>query len=150
MLDCKVLELCQIDTGLEVPDAFGNLKAIFDKYSAMPEWAEAYVVFENYRIYSWKSDAHQWSAVHTVKIVGFVQVLANMYKKEAHHRMASVAKNFMDDSKLKMLGLYDVSKGQKHARDALRHAALQVIFPMPKSEFGKDKRPDKQSTNTST
>ena len=82
---------------------------------------------EDYRIYSHKSDTHKWSNVHTIKVVGLLEALAESLGCKYKLRMASEAKNFVTDDYLKDWGFW--RSGERHARDAIRHGIMQILFP---------------------
>lgn len=132
MYDYQIKELRQIETPIDdVPKCYKNLQAVFyemEEYRINMNLPPTETACEDYKIYEWKSDDHKWSGVHTIKVVGFVQVLADYFKTPITMRMAQVAKGFCTDEKLRMWGLYEKTVGQKHARDALRHACYHAIF----------------------
>lgn len=85
------------------------------------------VICEDYRVYSWKSDQHKWANLHTPKMVGAVQVLCHLYGiGEPVMQMAIEAKDFCTDEKLMQWGL--LKKGERHARDAIRHLCSYLLF----------------------
>lgn len=130
MKDFQLLELLQIPTGpkLTMHECYVNLLDKFDKYIDAPS-SSIQAAIEDYRIYDWKSESHSWSQVHTIKVVGLIQLLCGQYTTEYTMRMAAAAKGFCTDQKLEMWGLYDQTKGMKHARDSLRHACYHSIWP---------------------
>jgi len=132
MYDYEVKELRQIETPInDVPKCYRNLAALFmemEDYRIKMNLPPTESAIEDYKIYDWKSDDHKWSSVHTIKVVGFVQVLAHRHNAPSTMRMAQVAKGFVTDEKLRMWNLYAPTTGQKHARDALRHAVYHALF----------------------
>jgi hypothetical protein len=122
--NAKLVKWDQIETDTPLK-AWYNLGKIFEETKhQFPEGVD--VACEDYRIYSWKSKDHSWSAVHTIKVVGYVQILAHTHGFNLKMRMAQQAKAFMSDKRLEEWGLYQ--EGQRHARDAIKHAAFHVLF----------------------
>lgn len=136
MKDFEILELAQIETPInDVPLCYRNVDRVVAPY--FTAWGDRNptvgnpsmeVACEDYRIYDWKSDDHKWSGVHTIKVVGFVQAVCGNLGLPPTMRMAQTAKGFVTDDKLRMWNLYAPTAGQKHARDALRHAAYHALF----------------------
>lgn len=83
------------------------------------------IACEDYRVYSWESDKHKWAALHTPKLVGAIHAIAHIQGVVIHLRMAQEAKTLITDNKLMEWGLYE--KGERHARDATRHALLYLV-----------------------
>lgn len=87
----------------------------------------ALVVFEDYKVYGWKTDQHAWSGLHTPRLIGALETLLGVvHGIPFHKQMAHVAKGFCTDEKLTQWGYY--AKGQRHARDAVRHACYYILF----------------------
>lgn len=86
---------------------------------------QIHIAAEDYRVYSWKSDDHKWAQIHTIKVVGMVELAAGLLNIPLRMRMAQHAKNFVTDDRLKQWGLWQ--KGERHARDAIRHACLYIV-----------------------
>jgi hypothetical protein len=89
------------------------------------------VVCEDYRVYAYKSDEHKWADLHTPKLIGGIQTICHLRYKDiipCTFRMASEAKQFVDDEKLQAWGLWGETKGMRHARDAIRHAIFHLVF----------------------
>ncbi len=131
MFDLEVLLLKQIPTPKD--DVYGswkNLNDIISSYYTQYAGKRPQIPFEatceDYRVYSWKADDHKWSQVHTIKVVGFIQAICGHLSIPLSMNMASAGKHFFTDERLKQQGLYDVTVGQKHGRDALRHACNYV------------------------
>lgn len=59
--------------------------------------------------------------------IGVVRMFCQIYDKPVYFQSASVAKGFVPDAKLEMLGWYSLTKGMPHARDALRHLIYHLI-----------------------
>jgi hypothetical protein len=95
------------------------------------------IVCEDYRIYSWKSDDHKWAKLHTPQLIGAIKVLAHQLNIPLRFQLAVQAKNFCTDELLEKWGVY--VKGQKHARDAQRHALyLKMMGSKPYDGPGKE------------
>lgn len=89
-----------------------------------------FLVYENYKVYDWKTESHSWSQLHTSQFIGTIRTLCTLHDIPYHTQMAQQAKGFCDDTKLKEWGYYD--KGMKHARDAVRHACFYILFNLGK------------------
>lgn len=83
-------------------------------------------IFEDYRVYKWRLEQHSFSDLHTPKLIGMIQTVCIMQGVEYHKQMASVAKQFVTDDKLREWGFWQ--SGQRHARDAIRHACYYITF----------------------
>jgi len=90
------------------------------------EWEVFDIACEDYRVYSWESDKHKWANLHTPKLIGTIACVCWFNKIRASYRMAISAKQFVTDDKLVRWGLWQ--KGQRHSRDAIRHAVYHQIF----------------------
>ena len=84
------------------------------------------VVFERYAVYEWKTDQHSWSEIPTLQLIGAIKTLCYLRQIPIYQQTAQVAKQFVTDEKLEQWGLY--KKGQKHSRDAMRHACYYLLF----------------------
>jgi hypothetical protein len=83
-----------------------------------------HVVYEDYRVYTFKSASHSNSELHTPKLIGAIEM---MVRKRSHSKeMAQQAKMFVTDQKLEEWGYW--WKGKRHARDAMRHALYFLMF----------------------
>lgn len=122
--DYKLVGCGQLNTKT-VPYAYASLQPLFATTVNKADGTPIQVAIEDYRIYSWKSDDHKWAAVHTVKVVGLCELLCALYQLPHSLRMAQNAKMFVTDEKLKSWGLW--ISGQKHARDAVRHAVFHIV-----------------------
>lgn len=131
MYDFKIRELCQIPTGptLSVRECYENLEKAMDRHAPDDSEYEAQAAIEDYKVYDWKAEDHSWSQVHTIKVVGLIQLLCGQWVLPFKMRMAALAKGFVTDEKLKMWDLYEPTVGQKHARDSLRHACYHALWP---------------------
>ena len=85
-----------------------------------------HVVYEQYRVYSWKSDDHKWSNVPTLHIIGCIETLSILRGNSYSDQSAQVAKNFCTDEKLQRWDFYKT--GERHARDAIRHGCYYLLF----------------------
>lgn len=89
-------------------------------------WGINQIACEDYRVYAWESDKHKWANLHTPKLIGLILGVAWFNFVDVSLRMAIDAKQFVTDDKLEQWGLWQ--KGQRHARDAIRHAIYNQIF----------------------
>ncbi len=101
-------------------------EAISVLHRMIREWNIFEIACEDYRVYAWESDKHKWAALHTPKLVGAIQTVAWFNKAEVTLRMAIQAKQFVTDEKLVAWGLW--KRGERHSRDAIRHAVYHQIF----------------------
>lgn len=97
------------------------------------EHKPTFLVYENYLVYSWKSQDHSWAALHTPNLIGCIQMHCHQQKIRKATQMAQHPKQFVTDDKLREWGYY--IKGKKHARDALRHACFFLLFTFPKHKI---------------
>lgn len=84
------------------------------------------VVTEDYRVYSWKAKDHAWQGLHTPRLVGAIELICHDEDVQLVKQSAQIGKGFCTDDKLKAWGLYQV--GERHARDAIRHAVQYLLF----------------------
>ena len=84
------------------------------------------IICENYRIYGWATKQHQWAELHTPKLIGCIVCLAVLKGVPIQFQMAVEGKGWVTDQKLKAWGFYE--RGEKHARDAMRHACYYLLF----------------------
>ena len=95
------------------------------------QWADV-VVVEDYRIYRWRQKEHAWSDLLTTRLIGSIEVLATQCWDSSYENIpvikqpANVAKSFCTDAKLKEWDFWVT--GQRHARDAIRHACYFLLF----------------------
>ena len=94
-------------------------------YRGVTTWEHLRI--EDYRVYEWKASDHSWSPVHTLRLIGAFQIAAYRIGTPYSFCMASHAKKFWDDNKLKHFDLYP--KGLRHGKDALRHLLYYMLFP---------------------
>jgi hypothetical protein len=88
---------------------------LFQKLENMPINV---VLYEDYRLYSSHKSAMVNNQFETVQIIGVIKYIAGKRKIPVYTLMASAAKAFFKDDKLKNLGLYVTVT---HKRDAIRH-----------------------------
>jgi len=88
--------------------------------------APDFLVYEAYHIYAWRSNEHKFSEVPTLQIIGAIKTLSVQQGVMVGCQTAQTGKAFFTDDRLKSMNLY--VEGQKHARDALRHACQFVTF----------------------
>ena len=88
------------------------------------------IVFEDYRVYSWKADDHINASLHTPQLIGVIKCLAQLKDIKTHSQMAQQAKGFCTDDRLKEWLYY--MPGLKHGRDAIRHACYYLLFNLNK------------------
>lgn len=117
----SLLDASQLVTKEVDDQSFLVLKNYLDK------WPCDEVVIEDYRVYGWKTEEHSFAGLHTPKLIGMIITLCIIKGLPYTLRMAQPAKAFVTDEKLEAWGLFD--KGQRHSRDAMRHALFQLIFP---------------------
>jgi len=84
------------------------------------------VVCESYRVYGWKTESHANNELHTSQIIGIIRSICLDWGIPYAMQSAQIAKGFCTDEKLQQWGFWQT--GQKHARDAIRHAAYYQIF----------------------
>lgn len=84
------------------------------------------VVYERYMVYEWKTDEHAWNEVHTAQIIGILKYLALRARIPVVGQTAQIAKQFCTGEKLENWGFW--KKGERHARDAIRHACYFSLF----------------------
>lgn len=128
----KLTAAGQINTK-PIEEAVINITDLLDMYT--PDM----VVFEDYRVYKWKTEHHGGSELLTTRVIGCIETLCiqkqiyPIIKQPAH-----TAKGFCKDSKLKEWGLYIV--GERHARDAIRHGCYFLLFGQINSKDPKPPR----------
>lgn len=84
------------------------------------------IVIEDYRVYSWKTDDHAWQGLHTPRLIGAIEYICHNRGTPLTKQSAQQGKGFCTDDKLQAWGLYQ--KGERHARDAIRHAIYYLLF----------------------
>ncbi len=98
------------------------------------EYQPDMIVIEDYRVYKWRTKHHAGSDMLTTRVIGCIETLAlisqvpDVIKQPAH-----VAKGFCNDKRLREWNIY--KKGEKHARDAIRHGCYYLLFgPLKKAD----------------
>lgn len=129
----SLLKAGQLKTKVVNQDSLINLTTFFD--FIRPDE----VVIEDYRVYGWKTEEHAFAGLHTPKLIGMIITICIIRGLPYTLRMAQPAKAFVTDEKLEAWGLYD--RGQRHSRDAMRHAIFQMIFPGKDVSKDEDYRP---------
>lgn len=114
MIACGQLDTWPIENQVK------NFRALLNQYNPTQ------IVYEQYRVYEWKSDSHAWSDVPTLRIIGSIETFLLLNGIAYSHQTPQVAKHFVTDDKLKGWGLYE--RGQRHSRDAMRHATYFLCF----------------------
>ena len=84
-----------------------------------------FVIFEGYALSGAKAKAMTGSKFETVQVIGVVKWLCRKYEI-GWVEQTPAQKEFVDNERLKMLGLYD--KGMQHCRDATRHGVYWQLF----------------------
>ena len=85
-----------------------------------------FILYEDYKVYSHKLERHTFNPVFTVRLIGAIETWAQMHNIPTHKQMASTAKAFATDEKLKTWHFWE--KGMRHARDAIRHGCYFLLF----------------------
>jgi len=124
LVDCTQLRTKTVVEALPVMERF------FDTYALRRQW-NVVVVMEEYRIYGWKTEQHAWQTVHTIQFIGCIMTLCLQREIPFVFQGAGIAKKFCTDEKLKDWGFYE--RGQRHARDAIRHGAYYLCFGKPRA-----------------
>lgn len=89
----------------------------------------AVIVMESYQVYDWKKDEHSWSQIPTVQVIGCIKTICQIQGKPYYSQTAQVAKQFVTDEKLEKWGFW--KKGERHARDSMRHGIYWLLFGKP-------------------
>ena len=84
------------------------------------------VVCEDYRLYANRVNAQLGSQIPTIKIIGAIEYVCSQQRIRVIKVMASTAKGFVTNDKLKEWGFYQV--GKPHANDALRVGLHILLF----------------------
>lgn len=99
----------------------------------------AVLVIEDYRVYSWKTEQHANQRLLVPEMLGMTAAICASLDPRIpiRRQTANQAKTWMTDDKLKQWGLWQ--KGQRHARDAIRHALYYILFNEEKDLNAKSK-----------
>lgn len=100
-----------------------NIKPLM---ALMQEHNPDFIVYEDYKVYGHKVNRHINNPVHTVRIIGAIETYCQMNDIPSHKQMASTAKGFVTDNKLRKWDFWQ--PGMKHARDAIRHGCYLLLF----------------------
>ena len=84
------------------------------------------IAYEDYKIYPGLSKVHTLSGVPTLKVIGAIEFMCSHNKYQSISMMASTAKGFVSDLKLKEWGFY--KKSLNHGRDAVRVGLHTLLF----------------------
>ena len=95
-------------------------------YDLFAEIQPDFILYEDYKVYSHKLDRHSFNPVFTVRLIGVIETYCQVEGVATHKQMATTAKNFCTDDKLKQWGFWQ--SGMKHARDAIRHGCYFLLF----------------------
>lgn len=77
------------------------------------------VVMEEYRVYAHKTEDHAQNDMHTSRLIGAIECLCVLRGVPYRMQGAGIVKNWATDEKLKAWDMW--IKGERHARDAIRH-----------------------------
>ena len=103
-----------------------NRRLFPNQFAKLVEFAKPDIVlFEDYRVYSWRRDQHAWAELHTPKLIGQIEALCIIRNIPFATQMAVQAKQFCTDERLKDWDLY--ISGRKHSRDAIRHGCHYLL-----------------------
>lgn len=104
-----------------IPQCVENVENLF------AETQPTAIVMEDYRVYKWRAQHHAGSDMLTTRVIGSIETIAvQHFMPEITKQPAHIAKRWCTDEKLKQWEMY--VKGQKHARDAVRHATYFILF----------------------
>ena len=117
----------QLTTVDHVPDCYDDKNVnVVPLLKLIEDIQPDFILYEDYKVYSNKLDRHAFNPVFTVRLIGAIEAHAQMTGIKTHKQMASTAKSFVTDDKLKQWGFYE--KGLKHGRDAIRHGCYFLLF----------------------
>jgi hypothetical protein len=116
LADVGHLENCYDDTNIKTDGLISLLTTI------KPD----FIVYEDYRVYAHKLERHSYSQVHTIRLIGAIEVFCQMNHISTHKQMAVTAKGFVTDEKLEQWDMW--KPAMKHARDAIRHGCYFLLF----------------------
>jgi len=88
------------------------------------------VVCESYRVYPWKAREQSFSNVPSAEIIGAIKDWCLSYDVQYIEQGAGKAK-ILNNRTIKALGLWDITKNYRHARDAARHL---IVYYMEDNE----------------
>lgn len=125
----KLHDSCQLPTGL-MPTAAITVRTYIQGNHHRDFGPIDAVVMESYRVYSWKSKDHSWAGLHTPRLIGAIELICFDLGIPLYQQSAQQGKGFVTDDKLQDWGLWQ--EGQRHARDAIRHAVYYLLFKVAK------------------
>lgn len=111
----------------------GELKTWEEIQNVKDQYKPDIIVFEEFRLYAEKAQSKTRSDFPEVKIIGQIELIASISNIPTFKQNASIVKNFYTDDKLKALNLW--IRGNKHARDAIRHVLYFYDFNRHKVEL---------------
>jgi len=95
-------------------------------YINTQDWYANVIVYEDYKIYPGKLKLHSFSDIPTLKVIGVIEYFCDQNNIKVIKQLASTAKGFCTNIKLKEWGFYQ--KGKPHANDAIRHGCHALLF----------------------
>jgi len=110
----------------------GPEHTMVEMYEVIMDFDPDVLVVEAYRIYGWKAKQHAWSELFTPRLIGSIELTAELNDIPMHMQMAQSAKGFCSDQKLRDWGFY--TTGKPHIRDAVRHGCYWLLFYNPDKE----------------
>ncbi len=117
----------QLDHWGQLPECYDDnnidVQSMIDLFE---EEQPDFILYEDYKVYSHKLDRHTFNPVFTVRLIGAIETWAQMNNIPTHKQMASTAKTFATDKKLREWGFWE--RGMRHARDAIRHGCYFLLF----------------------
>lgn len=120
LVECGQLSTFPVQDCVKYLNGWLNSKGIY-------YFNNCHVVMEEYRVYSWKTDDHAQSTMHTSRLIGCLEALLTLRDIPYSMCGAGLAKTFATDEKLKGWDMWQ--PGQKHARDAIRHGVYWLCTP---------------------
>ena len=73
----------------------------------------------------WQPRVHDATALEHIGVIKLYSL--QRFDVDIVFQMPSAAKNFVTDTMLRRNKMYDISKGMRHARDALRHTIYYLV-----------------------
>lgn len=111
----------------QIEDCFDDKNVDVTKlYDLFADIQPDFILYEDYKVYSHKLDRHSFNPVFTVRLIGVIETYCQTEGVKSHKQMATTAKNFCTDDKLKQWGFWQ--KGMRHSRDAIRHGCYFLLF----------------------
>lgn len=111
----------------QIEDCFDDKNVDATKlYDLFADIQPDFIVYEDYKVYSHKLDRHSFNPVFTVRLIGVIETYCQIEGVKSHKQMATTAKNFCTDDKLKQWGFWQ--SGMRHSRDAIRHGCYFLLF----------------------